>query len=143
MAWLESAAVSRVTNVLQEPVVPPSLTHAAVDGVSSTKSRETAMLKRLRHLSFETSPDVVVKRVGRPTMRFVDIGVKFVDVKDRLKRIQAAKRRTSLKLKRQRYNLDDASFSSQPEVSATAYYTFTLMYYITMNLIRIATGNSR
>ena len=73
------------------------------------------MLKRLRHLKFETEPDVVLERPGRPTIRFVDVGVSFVDVKDRLKRVKAAKRRSLLKRRRRSR---DAS-SSEPQ-AATA-----------------------
>ena len=72
------------------------------------------MLKRLRHLKFETEPDVVLERPGRPTIRFVDVGVKFVDVKDRLKRVKAAKRRSLLKRRRRSR---DAS-SSEPQAAA-------------------------
>ncbi|KAI0756302.1 eukaryotic mitochondrial regulator protein-domain-containing protein [Daedaleopsis nitida] len=84
----------------QTPMMNEVLSKASIDGANSSKSREAALLKRLRHLKFETNPDVVLERPGRPTIRFVDVGVKFVDVKDRLKRVQAAKRRTLLKRRR-------------------------------------------
>ncbi|EJF67220.1 hypothetical protein DICSQDRAFT_96444 [Dichomitus squalens LYAD-421 SS1] len=84
----------------KNPILPTSLARAAVDGVNSKQSEETALLKRLRHLKSETEPDVVLERPGRPTIRFVDVGVKFVDVKDRLKRVKAAKRRSVLKRRR-------------------------------------------
>ena len=58
------------------------------------------MLNRLPHLKFETEPEVVLERPGRPTIRFVDVGVKFVDVKDQLKRDRAAKRRALMREKR-------------------------------------------
>lgn len=77
-----------------------ALARASIHGAESSKTREEALLKRLRHLKLETKPDVVLERLGRPTLRFVDVGVKFVDVKDRLKRVQAAKRRSLVKRRR-------------------------------------------
>ncbi|KAI0800675.1 eukaryotic mitochondrial regulator protein-domain-containing protein [Fomes fomentarius] len=84
----------------KDPVTSDALARASVHGAESSKTREEALLKRLRHLKLETKPDVVLERLGRPTLRFVDVGVKFVDVKDRLKRVQAAKRRSLVKRRR-------------------------------------------
>jgi hypothetical protein len=39
----------------------------------------------------------VIQREGRPAVKFVDVGGKFVDVKDRLKRIKLAERRQRMK----------------------------------------------
>jgi len=39
----------------------------------------------------------VIQRDGRPAVKFVDVGGKFVDVKDRLKRIKLAERRRRMK----------------------------------------------
>ena len=95
-----------------------ALARAAVDGVESAKARKEALLKRLRHLKFETEPDVVLERPGRPTVHFVDVGVKFVDVKDRLKRVHAAKRRALLK--RRRKSPDAALLSEQSSAGTGA-----------------------
>ncbi|RPD82243.1 hypothetical protein L226DRAFT_607404 [Lentinus tigrinus ALCF2SS1-7] len=101
----------------KDPIMTNTLAHAAVDGANSSKARNEALLKRLRHLKFETEPEVVLERSGRPTMHFVDVGVKFVDVKDRLKRVHAAKRRALLK--RRRKSPDAALLSEQAATAGT------------------------
>lgn len=98
----------------QTPMMKEVLTKASIDGANSSKSRDAALLKRLRHLKLETHPDVVHERLGRPTIRFVDVGVKFVDVKDRLKRVQAAKRRTLLKRRRRAADAASSPAQMQP-----------------------------
>ena len=97
-----------------------ALARAAVDGVNSAKARNEALLKRLRHLKFETEPEVVLERSGRPTMHFVDVGVKFVDVKDRLKRVHAAKRRALLKRRRKSPAATLLSQQASTDAGATA-----------------------
>ena len=97
-----------------------ALARASVDGASFSKAREAALLHRLRHLKLETEPDVVVERQGRPTLRFVDVGVKFVDVKDRLKRVQAAKRRSLLKQRRRSMATSSAPQGAGDPVTVTA-----------------------
>ncbi|KAL7285522.1 hypothetical protein ACG7TL_000624 [Trametes sanguinea] len=82
------------------PVVPNSLARAAVDAVNTVAAREASKLKKLRNLSTEPQPEHVIERPGRPTIRFVDVGAKFIDVDDRLKRINAAKRRQVMKRRR-------------------------------------------
>ncbi|KZT73226.1 hypothetical protein DAEQUDRAFT_684128 [Daedalea quercina L-15889] len=42
----------------------------------------------------------VVERPGRPTIKFVDVGGKFVDLDDRVARLKAAEHRASVKAKR-------------------------------------------
>ncbi|RDX51203.1 hypothetical protein OH76DRAFT_1436396 [Lentinus brumalis] len=102
----------------KHPTMSVALARAAVDGANSSKARDEALLKRLRHLKFETEPDVVLERSGRPTLHFVDVGVKFVDVKDRLKRVHAAKRRALLK--RRRKSPDTALLSEQASAGVGA-----------------------
>lgn len=80
--------------------MPEGLESAVRIGKDAKANQEKAMLNKLPHLKFETDPEVVLERPGRPTMRFVDVGVKFVDVKDQLKRDRAAKRRAYMKEKR-------------------------------------------
>ncbi|KAI0640004.1 eukaryotic mitochondrial regulator protein-domain-containing protein [Trametes polyzona] len=84
----------------QSPTLPTALARAAEDAVKLSARREAAKLKRLRGISTETEPELVLQRQGRPTMRFVDVGVKFLDVDDRLKRVNAAKRRAVMKRRR-------------------------------------------
>ena len=96
-----------------------ALSKAAVDAVKSTKMRDEALLKRLRHLKLTTEPDVVLERPGRPTFRFVDVGVKFVDVKDRLRRVHEAKRRSTLKRRRRELKVLPSD-PAQPDVAAAA-----------------------
>ena len=107
----------------QTPVTSVSLSHAKQDAVKSTQLKEASMLKKLRHLKQETQPDVVVERPGRTTIRFVDAGVKFVDVKDRIQRVNASKRRATLKRERRQPEPSDGatvgqSTESAPSVSA-------------------------
>ncbi|KAI0363051.1 hypothetical protein BV20DRAFT_1007847 [Pilatotrama ljubarskyi] len=82
------------------PIIPTALARASEDAVKYKASVEAAKLKKLRNLNTEPQPAQVLERPGRPTMRFVDVGAKFIDVDDRLKRISAAKRRTLMKRKR-------------------------------------------
>ncbi|KAI1793146.1 eukaryotic mitochondrial regulator protein-domain-containing protein [Ganoderma leucocontextum] len=84
----------------QSPTLPETLASAVEVGKATKATQEKAMLNRLPHLKFETEPEVVLERPGRPTFRFVDVGVKFVDVKDQLKRVRAAKRRAHMREKR-------------------------------------------
>ena len=78
-----------------------SLAKATADGVTSMKAKEATALSKLRGLKMETEPDVVIERAGRPTIRFVDAGVKFIDVKDRLKRQKVASRRAIMRTRRE------------------------------------------
>ncbi|KAI0714949.1 eukaryotic mitochondrial regulator protein-domain-containing protein [Earliella scabrosa] len=104
----------------KDPTMSAALARASVDGASFSKAREAALLHRLRHLKLETEPDVVVERQGRPTLRFVDVGVKFVDVKDRLKRVQAAKRRSLLKRRRRSMATSSAPQGAGDSATVTA-----------------------
>ncbi|KAH9849276.1 eukaryotic mitochondrial regulator protein-domain-containing protein [Lenzites betulinus] len=81
----------------QAPIIPTELARAAEDAVKLSARQDAAKLKRLRGLSTHTEPERVVEHANRPTMRFVDVGVKFLDVDDRLKRVNAAKRRALMK----------------------------------------------
>ncbi|KAI9057780.1 hypothetical protein FKP32DRAFT_1597999 [Trametes sanguinea] len=100
------------------PVVPNSLARAAVDAVNTVAAREASKLKKLRNLSAEPQPARVIERPGRPTIRFVDVGAKFIDVDDRLKRINAAKRRQLMK--RRRRASDTVSEQSQQKEGQVA-----------------------
>ncbi|KAI0334345.1 hypothetical protein GY45DRAFT_1334257 [Cubamyces sp. BRFM 1775] len=82
------------------PITPTALTRASVDAVKISAAKDAAKIKKLRNLSVEPESEQIVERPGRPTMRFVDVGAKFLDVDDRLKRIRAAKRRSQMKRQR-------------------------------------------
>ncbi|KAI0778765.1 hypothetical protein BD413DRAFT_511586 [Trametes elegans] len=84
----------------QSPIVPTALARASKDAVKFSADKEAAKLRKLRSLSTEIEPERVVERPNRPVFRFVDIGPKFLNVDERLKRVRAAKRRTLLKRRR-------------------------------------------
>ncbi len=88
-------------------------------GKNAKATQEKAMLHKLSHLKFETEPEVVLERPGRPTFRFVDVGVKFVDVRDQLKRDRAGKRRALMRQKRR------GPEAASPELEASASETET------------------
>ncbi|KAI8990591.1 eukaryotic mitochondrial regulator protein-domain-containing protein [Trametes punicea] len=84
----------------KSPVVPTALERASADAVNIASAKGASKLKKLRNLSTEPQPERILERPGRPTIRFVDVGAKFLDVDDRLRRIEAAKRRTLMKHRR-------------------------------------------
>ena len=49
----------------------------------------------------EVPSEVIATREGRPDVRFVDVGGKYIDVKDRKRRIAEGERRSRLREKRQ------------------------------------------
>ncbi|KAI0652447.1 hypothetical protein C8Q79DRAFT_937727 [Trametes meyenii] len=101
------------------PIIPGALARASEDGGKSAAALEAAKLKRLRHLRTETEAERTIERPGRPTMRFVDIGMKFLDVDDRLRRVNAAKRRSLLKRRRRAVDgVPSGNESSEPIVSS-------------------------
>ncbi|KAH9897818.1 eukaryotic mitochondrial regulator protein-domain-containing protein [Cubamyces lactineus] len=103
------------------PVTPTALSRASVDAVKISTAKEAAKLKRLRSLSVGAESERVVERPGRPTMRFVDVGAKFLDVDDRLRRISAAKRRSQMKRQRRaRVGTVEASQQSETVEPAAA-----------------------
>jgi hypothetical protein len=48
----------------------------------------------------ETPKTVVVTRPHRPTMKFVDVGGRFINLRDQMRRIAASKRRAQFKAKK-------------------------------------------
>ncbi|KAJ8483155.1 hypothetical protein ONZ51_g4888 [Trametes cubensis] len=103
------------------PITPTALSRASVDAVKISAAKDAAKLKKLRGLSVESESERVVERPGRPTMRFVDVGAKFLDVDDRLKRISAAKRRSHRKRQRRtRAGTAEASQQSEAGEHVTA-----------------------
>ncbi|EIW63926.1 uncharacterized protein TRAVEDRAFT_61766 [Trametes versicolor FP-101664 SS1] len=104
----------------QTPIVPTALVRAAEDAVKLDARRDAAKLKKLRGISTETAPEHVVERAGRPTMRFVDVGVKFLDVDDRLKRVNAAKRRSLMKRRRRTPDITEQGQQSEAGEASSA-----------------------
>lgn len=100
--------------------MPTALVRAAEDAVKLDARRDAAKLKKLRGISTETAPEHVVERAGRPTMRFVDVGVKFLDVDDRLKRVNAAKRRSLMKRRRRTPDITEQGQQSEAGEASSA-----------------------
>ncbi|KAH9931995.1 eukaryotic mitochondrial regulator protein-domain-containing protein [Epithele typhae] len=62
-------------------------------------------------------PALVIEREGRTSIKFVDVGLKFMDLKDRVKRVKAAHRRKQMKQKR-RDKAAAAAPAASPEVAS-------------------------
>jgi hypothetical protein len=95
---------------VQEPIVPASLEHARnlaqklVKVEDRQKSTHPLLMPRFRRSSYLHSPKRklrIIERPDRPTVEIRDVGGKFLDVKDRLKRIVVADRRAREKVKTQ------------------------------------------
>ena len=103
--------------------MPERLASAVRVGKYVKAHEEKSKLNKLPHLRFSTKPTVVRERPGRPTMHFVDVGVKFVDVKDQLKRDRASKRRALMREKRkgpEYVPYEPQASASETETTSTA-----------------------
>ncbi|KAI0049272.1 hypothetical protein FA95DRAFT_1557070 [Auriscalpium vulgare] len=89
----------------QQPVLPDALKQARDDAVrhgieeESAKSRDDLLG---HHHESGSATEVVAKSgaaAGRPAIKFVDIGGKFIDPKDRLRRMKESERRARLRKK--------------------------------------------
>ncbi|KZT08569.1 uncharacterized protein LAESUDRAFT_696657 [Laetiporus sulphureus 93-53] len=82
-----------------EPIIPAELERAAT--VHHEKAKQEASLKlilaRVPPVKHETH---IVEKEGRPPIEFVDVGSKYVDIDDRLRRLKESERRSQLKAKR-------------------------------------------
>lgn len=61
------------------------------------------LVRNIRSLRLSARPRKriqVLEKPGRPTIRFVDVGAKFLDVGERLKRIKVTERNAVMKQKR-------------------------------------------
>ena len=65
--------------------------------------------KHLPPEAFEHEPvvpaEVISKREGRPDVKFVDVGGKFIDIKDRKRRIAEGERRSRIRQRRREKRL--------------------------------------
>ncbi|KAH9949380.1 eukaryotic mitochondrial regulator protein-domain-containing protein [Amylocystis lapponica] len=84
----------------QEPVVSASIERERIE--RAKHARETAATKsKQAMLPRRTAPEEHVASVpGRAAITFVNVGTKFVDVDDRMRRLKEAERRSKLKKKR-------------------------------------------
>lgn len=89
--------------VAQEPIVPGSLEHAHAKALQYAKKADEfkaipELMPRVPNTEFMKRPQskvVKVERPGRAALEFVDVGAKFMDVNERIKRIAAAGRRSA------------------------------------------------
>jgi hypothetical protein len=84
----------------KEPVVPRALEKAQQDGESAKLSAEkrkssSKLMKRFSDTPLEKVK--IVEKPGRPTMKFIDVGGKFMDVDERLRRMAESQRRAKVK----------------------------------------------
>ncbi|KAH6917095.1 eukaryotic mitochondrial regulator protein-domain-containing protein [Coprinopsis sp. MPI-PUGE-AT-0042] len=92
-----------VSEAGQEPIVPGSLEHARKRALQYAQSAEDfktipQLLPKVPDTEFMKRPTesvVIRQRVGRPSLQFVDVGAKFMDVNERVKQISQASRRAS------------------------------------------------
>lgn len=88
---------------IQEPIVPSLLEKAQKDGETYRLAEEAHKSSDELMQRFKDTPDDKVKIVskpGRPTMKFVDVGGKFINVDERLRRIAESERRARIKARR-------------------------------------------
>lgn len=58
------------------------------------------VVKQLFPEDTQTPEQRIVSSAGRPTLRFVDVGPKFLDIKDRLRRDKESARRSKVRSRR-------------------------------------------
>ncbi|KAF5323421.1 hypothetical protein D9611_005540 [Ephemerocybe angulata] len=107
-----------------EPIVPGSLEHAHEKALQYAKRTEEfkahpELMPRVPDTEFMTRPSskiVRLEREGRPSLEFVDVGSKFMDINDRIRRIAAsgrrAKHRQTVKVAKKQFSRSSGSFSS-------------------------------
>ncbi|KAJ7103024.1 eukaryotic mitochondrial regulator protein-domain-containing protein [Mycena belliarum] len=89
---------------LREPILPVALQHAKRVAERHAQSAEDHKSNPRLMPRFKDSPTVksprhkvqVVERAGRPAVHFVDVGGKFIDVQERLRRLAMAERRNMI-----------------------------------------------
>ena len=69
-----------------------ALSRATQHGLAHIKATKEAQIKSLGYLKSEVEPDVVVERSKGPTLRFVDVGTKFVNLDDHVRRAKVTAR---------------------------------------------------
>lgn len=90
----------RILTCSQEPVLLRELERARLED----RSRARAMMELRDRQAHVPAPKeqvhAVVERPGHTTIKFIDVGGKFVDLDDRLARLKAAKHRSQVRQKR-------------------------------------------
>ncbi|PCH34068.1 hypothetical protein WOLCODRAFT_94781 [Wolfiporia cocos MD-104 SS10] len=109
----------------QDPAVLGALQRARHDELE--KHRQVAEAKAAKA---DVPPIIhnehVVERLGRPTLRFIDVGRLYVDVNDRIRRIKESERRSRLRARRRERKVQairrvvQTRASSKSEATSTA-----------------------
>ena len=89
--------------VSQEPIVPGSLEHAHQKALQYAKRADEfkaipELMPRVPDTEYMKRPkDKVIRleREGRPALEFIDVGARFMDVNERIRRIATAGRKSS------------------------------------------------
>ncbi|KAF8995978.1 eukaryotic mitochondrial regulator protein-domain-containing protein [Cyathus striatus] len=92
----------------EEPVLPRVIEEGEemskkFDSVSDMVYKNYTLVPRIPDIEYMKRPKsriVVRETAGRPTMKFVDVGAKFMDVEERVRRIKMSKTRSARKLKK-------------------------------------------
>ncbi|KAF9469745.1 eukaryotic mitochondrial regulator protein-domain-containing protein [Collybia nuda] len=92
----------------REPIVPASLEQAKIaakrfaQAAEDSKSNEKLM-PRIRDTAMNKAPKSkvqIVTKPGRPTLKFIDVGGKFIQADERIRRMAEAERRAKIKVRR-------------------------------------------
>ncbi|CCM03643.1 uncharacterized protein FIBRA_05787 [Fibroporia radiculosa] len=82
-----------------DPILPSSLERARAD--QRQKARATGEAKAAEaRIPLRRNEEHIINVPGRPSWQFVDVGGKYVDVDDRIRRLKESERRSVLKVKR-------------------------------------------
>ena len=111
--WFVGNLTRCLTNIPQEPVLPGRLETARSHAQRLTQASEDAK-SDAKMLGLHGKPAAdhervhIVERAGRPTIKFIDVGGKFLDVKDRTRRMKESERRQRLRGKRRSHAVGSA-----------------------------------
>jgi hypothetical protein len=98
-----SASFSKILHH-QEPVLPAALERAREDAKRHGRSEESAKSNDpaldLPHESGMEVTRTSGSAVGRPAVRFIDVGDKYLDPKDRMRRMKESERRAKVRSKK-------------------------------------------
>jgi len=85
-----------------EPILPGIIAKSRMDASSvrrSTEAHKSDPNLVPRHHDTPKEKVLIVSKPGRPAVKFVDVGGKFIDVDERLRRIAESERRSKIKAK--------------------------------------------
>lgn len=85
---------------LKEPILPRLLERAKTDAetfAETAEQRKSDPKLVPRHGGPPTETVQIVSKPGRPTIQFVDVGGKYIEVEERLRRIAEGERRAKIK----------------------------------------------